>query len=34
VVKANYDFNLTIPSGWAFAEGEKDNTNPSYWIAY
>ena len=34
VVKANYDFDLTIPSGWSFAEGEKDNINPSYWIAF
>ena len=34
VVKANYDFDLTIPSGWTFAEGEKDNRNPSYWIAF
>ena len=34
VVKANYDFDLTIPSGWTFAEGQKDNRNPSYWIAF
>ena len=34
VVKANYDFDLTIPSRWTFAEGEKDNRNPSYWIAF
>ena len=34
MVKANYDFDLTIPSGWTFAEGEKDNINPSYWIAF
>ncbi len=30
VVKANYDFDLTIPAGWSFKEGKKVNDNPSY----
>ena len=30
VIKANYDFDLTVPSGWSFKEGKKTNVNPAY----
>ena len=29
-VKANYDFDLTLPAGWKFEEGKKANLNPAY----
>jgi len=30
VIKANYGFDLTLPSGWSFSKGNKNNVNPSY----
>jgi hypothetical protein len=34
VVKANYDFDLTVPAGWSFKEGEKENANPTYVVDF
>jgi hypothetical protein len=34
VVKANYDFDLTVPSGWSFHEGEKTGVNPAYYVNF
>lgn len=29
-IKANYDFDLTLPNGWSFKDGKKENINPAY----
>ena len=34
VVKANFDFDLTIPSEWRFEKGEKNGANPSYYVNF
>jgi hypothetical protein len=34
VVKVNYDFDLTMPSGWTFNEGKKTNVNPAYYVNF
>jgi hypothetical protein len=34
VVKANYDFDLTVPSGFTFKEGRKENINPAYRVDF
>jgi hypothetical protein len=34
VIKANFDFDLTVPSGFTFKEGRKENINPAYRVDF
>ena len=34
VIKENYDFDLTVPTGWSYKEGKKENINPAYRIDF
>ena len=34
VIKANYDFDLTVPSGFTFKAGMKENINPAYRVDF
>ena len=34
VIKDVYDFDLTVPTGWTFKQGKKENTNPAYSVQF
>jgi major membrane immunogen (membrane-anchored lipoprotein) len=34
VIKDVYGFDLTVPSGWTFKEGKKQNINPAYSVQF
>ena len=33
-IKANFDFDLKVPSEWRFEEGGKNGVNPSYYVNF
>jgi hypothetical protein len=34
IIKDAYGFDLTVPSGWTFKQGQKTNINPSYTVQF
>ena len=34
VIKDVYGFDLTVPTGWTFRQGEQTNINPAYYVQF